>query len=128
MTEVYEICVSVGSNADDAYEMVRSALKFLGQFMRGARVSTIYTTPAVNGCGLIYHNAVAIGMVDIPTERVVCLFKEWESENGRNREVADDGRCIVAIDLDVVMVNGVVVREKDFEREYFQRGYRELII
>lgn len=128
MMESCEICVSVGSNADDAREKVCAALKFLGEFMYNARLSTIYTTPAVNGCGLMYHNAVAIGVVDMSIEKVVGIFKEWERENGRVRKLAAEGKCDVAIDLDVVMVNGAVVREKDFAREYFQRGYRELIV
>lgn len=124
MTNPVEICVSVGSNARDAMEKVREALDFLNHFMCDVRTSSIYTTPAVNGDGSVYHNAVASGIIDIPVEEVAFIFKEWESACGRIHDAEHKG-C-VAIDLDIVMARGEVIRQKDFSREYFQHGFREL--
>ena len=53
------------------------------------------------------------------------FLKQTESEAGRDSISDLEGR--VELDLDLVIWDGRIVRPKDFERLYFNIGYRQLL-
>lgn len=115
------MAISIGSNHADKYANVVAALAWLGQTFHDVRASSIYLTAPVSGVGEDYCNAVAICMVQKPdgAEEVTRRLKMYEAAHGRTPQS-------VTIDLDLVIYDGEILRPKDFQREYFKRGFAEL--
>lgn len=115
------MAISLGSNHADKRASVAAALEWLRATYRDVRCSTIYVTPAFSGIGEDYCNAVAI-CLSRPGEKpedVTLELKNYEKLHGRTPHT-------VTIDLDLVIYNDVILRPKDYEREYFRRGFLEI--
>ncbi len=117
--------ISIGSNTDDRRVQIEKAIEWLGSFLKKSQFSTIYETEACNGKDKPYFNAVVHGYTTSTFENLVKKLKNWESSAGRTRIESCEG--IIPIDLDVVIWNGVIKRQRDFDHLYFNRGYRELL-
>ena len=118
--------ISIGSNAPEREKYVERAIEHLRNHLTKCSVSSIYETDAINGKDAPYLNAVLYGQTSLNVASLVKFLKDWETEEGRSRDmVAGDG-CVL-IDLDLVIFNSRILRPKDFERHYFNIGYRELL-
>ena len=118
--------VSLGSNARCRYLLLRQALKLLADspMLKLSDVSSFTHSLALNPAHPPYINAVARLEVSegIELQSVVETLKAVEQRLLRHHGSSG----IVAIDLDLVVWDGKVVREGDFNRPYFARGYNEL--
>lgn len=113
--------ISLGCNSSDKYIRVATALEWLKETFQEVRSSSMYTTAPICGIGDDYCNAVAICQcaTECGPTYVTDMLKEYERTHGRTSHT-------VTIDLDLVMYNDDILRPKDFKREYFQRGFKEL--
>ncbi len=118
----YEVVLSVGSNC--SRENVEEACCRLSRLLMSADISQIYETPAVNGGRGNYSNAVVRGETDMDFETLNSKLKQFELSLGRTPELKKSG--IVPIDVDIVIFDGVVVREWDFRQTFFRIGFSEL--
>ena len=118
------IAVSIGSNVPQQQEQVVACIGWLKQTLTDASASSTYCTPAVGGHGADYTNCVVIGKTAATIQDITAQFKAYERQCGRTPECKALG--LVPIDLDVVIFNGEVVREKDFNQIYFKIGWEEL--
>lgn len=116
--------LSVASNLPQAHEKVLECLNRLNQVLTGLRCSAIYHTPALKQANTLYFNAVAQGITPLDLEQLNALLKSHEEACGRNSEAR--ARHEVPIDIDIVMWNGNVVKEKDYQQSFFQIGWQEL--
>ena len=57
-------------------------------------------------------------------DKTKSLLKLYETTHGRTPACKLAG--LVPIDLDIVMWNGEVVRQRDFNQDYFQIGWKQL--
>lgn len=117
-----EYVISVGSNVPDGQTNVLRAIDYLRSVLTNVEVSSVYRTDSINGDGTLYCNCVVRGRSDLESAEMEALCKDYETRSGRMRTV----KGVVTIDLDVVMVDGVVVRPKDASRYYFTKGFDEL--
>ena len=115
--------ISIGSNCNDAFANVGKAIEYLCRILDEPRSSSVYTTPSIKKDGSIYTNAVVEGFSDLDFGAVNLLLKKYESDNGR----IHDAFSKVEIDLDIVIAGNEVVREKDYSRDYFTIGFKELL-
>ncbi len=115
--------ISIGSNSNDAFANVGKAIYYLCKILEDSRSSSVYTTPSIKKDGSIYTNAVVEGFSELDYGAVNSLLKKYESDNGR----VHDPFSKVEIDLDIVIVGNEVVREKDYSRNYFTIGFKELL-
>lgn len=121
MAGVDKICyVSLGSNLPDGEGYVRRTIKWLSTVMLSVKSSYIYTTPSVSaGDDSTYFNAVARCLTSLSAKELELRFKHWESDCGRRHESCDNS---VAIDVDLVIYDGVVLRPRDAGCDYFLIG------
>ncbi len=118
------VVVGVGSNAPDRAEMMKHTLEMLQNTLMSAQATEVYETLSESpNEASPFLNAVVAGFTDKSHDEFVELCKAWERERGR----ADAAPGIIPIDLDVVIYNGKIVRPRDFERSYFNIGYRQLL-
>ncbi|MGN0237916.1 MAG: 2-amino-4-hydroxy-6-hydroxymethyldihydropteridine diphosphokinase [Lepagella sp.] len=117
------VVLSVGSNV--GYDEVKSAVEWLSQELKDFQASTLYRTPALQGVGNPYVNAVVIGMISESCEAFNRRLKEYELSCGRDDAARAAG--VVPIDIDIVIVDGNVVRPRDYAHSFFQIGYNQLL-
>lgn len=117
--------IGVGSNTADREERVNRAIEHVCHFLTKCSVSSIYESEAINGKDAPYINAVIHGFSPISSNALVRFLKDWEAHEGRRQDDVTKGE--VPIDLDLVIYDSRILRPKDFERHYFNIGYRELL-
>ena len=116
------VILSLGSNISSDY--VTAAIEWLADVVSDMSVSSVYRTPAVKVGSRPYANAVAAGIIDMAPEMFNMALKRYEEQSGRNKEARLRGD--VPIDIDIVVCDGIVVREWDFRQNFFKIGYSEL--
>ena len=119
-----EALFCIGSNCGQREENVERAILWLSGMLSGFRHSSVYATPDCHGGQREYMNAVAIGYTALATLELEMLSKGFENANGRDQEARAKGD--VPVDVDLVVFEGEILREKDFRCEFFQKGYREI--
>lgn len=119
--------ISLGSNLAEhkAIERISDVRKHLEEISLSTVMSDIYSTYSISGDGRIYFNAVVRIVTVLEERNLQNMFKQWECEAGRDEHARLNK--IVPIDIDIVVFNGDTVRPSDFERDYFQRGFLQLI-
>lgn len=117
--------IGLGSNSEDREQQINQAIEHITTYLNKSVVSSIYETEAVNGKDAPYLNAVIYGISPVGSVALNKFLKEWELSHGRTPESHADG--VVTIDLDLVIFDSRILRPKDFERHYFNIGYRELL-
>ncbi len=118
------VYISLGSNSSDKYYQMNLAQFCLSKYLDNMTISQTYETQALNGVDAPYVNSVVSGLSSLSVEEMNSDFKNLETKFGRSEIRSDAGD--IPIDIDLVIADGVVLRPADFEREYFQKGYREL--
>lgn len=119
------LVVGIGSNVTDREFKVRKAIETLCTMFRKANVSAVYESAPFSGQGEPYMNAVFSGVTNMSMADVTEFLKQTEADAGRDSIASLEGR--VELDLDLVIWDGRIVRPKDFERLYFNIGYRQLL-
>ena len=99
-----EAIISIGSNVPDKRERVEKACEELGQ-------------PD-------YCNAVARFSTTDDYETLRLFFKTMESDYGRVRH--SDAVALIPLDIDIVMWDGAVLRQRDMGQEYMRIGLEQL--
>lgn len=116
--------LSLGCNKGDKSKAIAEAIEWLENVISVEACSSIYASTECNGGGSIYHNAVVKGQYDGSEEQLDEQLKLYEQRNGRTPEVRSRGE--VPIDIDIVIIDGRVVRTWDFGQSFFQIGFREI--
>lgn len=117
--------LSLGSNCSDKIIQIRKAFDWLNTLSSTpVKASDIYETHALNGVDADYVNVVCVCSVDSDIDVFNQSLKLYEKGNGRTPESKITG--VIPIDIDIVMVDGNVVRQKDYIQEYFQKGWNDI--
>ncbi|MGM9816436.1 MAG: 2-amino-4-hydroxy-6-hydroxymethyldihydropteridine diphosphokinase [Lepagella sp.] len=117
------VVLSVGSNV--GFDEVKSAVEWLSHELKDFQASTLYRTPALQGVGNPYVNAVVIGKICETCDAFNQRLKAYELSCGRDAAARAAG--VVPIDIDIVMKNGEVIRPRDYAHSFFQIGYNQLV-
>lgn len=117
-----EALFCIGSNCGDRELNVASALDWLSGLIGEFRHSLIYATPDCHGGQREYMNAVALGTTELNPDELDCLCKEFELSKGRDAAARKAGD--VPVDLDLVVYDGTILRKRDYDSEFFLKGFR----
>lgn len=116
------VTLCLGSNCSS--RLVEEAIEWLGTVLTDVRSSGLYSTPPLKGNGDSYFNAVVTGSTSNSLDECNATFKTYERECGRDERCREKG--IVPIDIDIVIWNDKVIRERDYIQNYFRIGYTRL--
>ena len=119
--------IGLGSNSSDKKTQIDNAINYVCELLADAHVSEIYESEAVNGKDDPYLNAVVHGNSPLGIEELNRYLKEWEARQHRDDTPDENGRHTVKIDLDLVIFDSRILRPKDFDRLYFNKGYSQLL-
>lgn len=116
--------IELGSNGcSDAF--IRDARQILKDRFPGIVFGTMQTTEPVDFVSPYpFHNQTGRFSTPLPQEELSLILKHIENTLGRRPE--DKAKGIVKIDIDLVIYNGTVLKEKDLQREYVRAGLCEL--
>lgn len=120
--------LSLGTNMEPREERLRQAMCMLSEIDGNCVLSTPYATASIGKDAgnerKHYRNAVAVVETEMDSVALGEMLKEYERRCGRTAAMKAEG--IVPIDIDIVMADDAIVRQKDFNRYYFRQGYEEL--
>ncbi len=119
--------IGLGSNSSDRKDQIDNAIKYICEMLADAHVSEIYECEAINGIDAPYLNAVVHGNSPLGIEELKGYLKDWESKQHRDDTLDENGKHEVNIDLDLVIFDSRILRPKDFDRLYFNKGYSQLL-
>lgn len=127
MNSTGSFIIGIGSNVVDRETFVTAAIEAIMSKFAGVSASEVYESDEYGkpDSGIKYCNAVVSGNSYISREELEAWLKEYEKEQGRT-EISDVEHKIY-IDLDLVVWNNKILRPTDFERPYFNVGYRYLL-
>lgn len=118
------LVLSIGSNSKDREWQIKNCIKWLKHLLSNVSTSEIYNSKAANGKDPDYLNAVMEAKCRNNYDEINDILKKYEAVCGRapiSKQVGD-----IPMDLDIIIWNGQIVRERDFAQEYFQIGWKQL--
>ena len=118
------VTISVGSNYGDRYALVENAVAWLKSILMQSTNSSIYETPCALKEGKPYVNTVIKGFYSGDAFQLEDELKDKEIEMGRNAERRQKGE--VPIDMDIVLLNGDIVKSWDYKQKFFRIGFSEI--
>ena len=120
----HSVVICFGSNVADADRRITEAVEIMSDSITFEVFSQRYSAPSENGVGEDYLNMVASGYTDVDPDALNVAAKMAEHSLGRT--VVKTCAGIVPADIDVVMYDGIVVKQSDYEANHFMRGYKEI--
>lgn len=117
------IILSIGSNSKDKSAQIDNALKWLSSFIKNYKCSSVYSTFPISGIGDSYLNCVVSGEVSTDIISTTQILKQYEQKCGRIKE----SKTSITIDIDIVIFNNDIIKPKDYEYDFFKRGYNEIV-
>ena len=116
----YVYTLSVGTTYLDSEEKIKN---YLATEFPSSQFSRFYITDDISEySSRKYLNSVLRVESSLTLDEMIAKTKQIESQFGRKKEPSGD----VALDIDVVLMDSQILRNKDFNRDYFQIGYNEI--
>ena len=123
----HHVVLSLGSNCGDRRKNVSEAMMWLEEHMLVESVcSEIYETRPVGHEGDNYLNAVMAGYCSCAIDELDTVCKEYEK--GKGRDARSRKLNLVPVDIDVVIADGEILRQRDFKCSFFQKGYKKIAV
>lgn len=120
----------LGSNSDAAEHVAEAMVRLQRVFPENIRFSEVLESLAISKSGELaveggrYLNVLCLANTELPMDGVQPILKTMETEMGRKRGAEANG--LVAIDLDLVVWNGVVVRSWEVAQPFYQDCLKNL--
>ncbi|WP_297720559.1 MATE family efflux transporter [uncultured Porphyromonas sp.] len=116
----YVYTLSIGTTILDSEEKIKS---YLATEFPDNQFSSFYITDDVSkNSSKNYLNSVLRVKTSLTLDEMIAKTKQIESQFGRKKDASGE----VALDVDVVLMDSQILRNKDFNRDYFQIGYNEI--
>jgi 2-amino-4-hydroxy-6-hydroxymethyldihydropteridine diphosphokinase len=117
--------LSLGSNTQNREILMQTATNWLHQNFSDVRTSDVYNTEAYFGNAPDYLNMVAQIETTLTSEELTVAAKEFEQKCGRCKSTPAHAQN-VAMDVDVMACDGVILRPEEYSRNYFVKGLSQL--
>lgn len=116
-----EALISLGANTADKEAVLTQVMDAIGHITIITARTPIYTTPAEGSIPAApYANALLLINTHSNYEALRATFKEWEQKAGRTPQSKAQG--IIPLDIDIIMWDGSILKERDMQYEYMKKG------
>ena len=120
------VVISIGSNFGDRESAVAGAIEWLKKdILSQVKCSDVYETPCALNGEKSYVNAVVSGFFQGTGIELEEILKDKEFQMGRTSKMRE--KKLVPIDLDIVLMNGEVVKDWDYRQKFFKIGFSQII-
>lgn len=117
--------LSLGANTPNKHTMLTDTIDRIKELVEVTELTPVYETPAEGSITAPpYANALLTIYTDIDYTTLHDTFKEWERAAGRTPQMKLQG--IVPLDIDIISWNDTLLKERDMEFAYMQRGLKLL--
>ena len=113
--------LSNGSNSKDREWQMQTCIEWLKSNFSMVAMTPIYNSAAANGKDADYLNAVVKVKSKKTYEEINEAVKQYEHVCGRTPMSKLQGS--IPMDIDIVVWNDEVVRQNDFDQNYFKTGW-----
>ena len=114
----------LGSNNNSELNLSLAQSRLKNYFCDIKFSSTFISEPIDFHSPALFSNLTALFYTDLSIEEIRMILKSIECELGR--EIDDKISGIVKIDIDLVRYNDVILKPRDYKRDYFRRGLQQL--
>ena len=124
--QAHHVFIGMGSNVPEAIDLLRTAVCRLSDLADGeVLLSTPETTEAIDfPWPATFVNQVASLVTTMEPDELKKRLKRIEREAGRTKR--DTLQGVVRLDLDLLSLDGQILRPDDWQRPYIQRGIAEI--
>lgn len=119
------IYLSLGANCGEREATLLQALDILALQFDSFKHTPLYETPDCHGGVKSYLNTVASAQTALMPAEIDRIAKELELKFGRTPTARMRGD--VPLDIDLVVYGDTILKERDFNRNFFKSGYSRLI-
>lgn len=122
----HKLYIGIGTNLSTAEQVLLWTKRKLSEAFRGeARYSTPVKTEPINFPSKEkFTNQLVIIETDVPTAFAKPLLKSIERQLGRTED--DAARGVVRLDLDLLCMDGKIMRPEEWELEHIKHAREEL--
>lgn len=122
----HKLYIGIGTNLSTAEQVLLWTKRKLSEAFRGeARYSTPVKTEPINFPSKEkFTNQLVIIETDVPTAFAKPLLKSIERQLGRTED--DAARGVVRLDLDLLSMDGKIMRPEEWELEHIKQARQEL--
>lgn len=117
--------ISLGANTPGKHATLTDTIERIKELAQVTALTPVYETPAEGSIAAApYANALLQISTNIDYHTLHDTFKEWEQVAGRTRESKLQG--IIPLDIDIIMWDGNILKERDMQMAYMQEGLQLL--
>lgn len=121
------VLIGLGANTPEKHTTLQRTIQAIDEIWHIVAQTPIYDTPAEGSVASApYANALVVAIIDLEYETLRRQFKQWELDAGRTPEHKKSG--IVPLDIDIVMWNDAVLKERDMQMNFMKKGLELLNI
>ncbi len=118
--------ISLASNRDNGDTILKHTTAKLEQNCISARFSECYrTVPVGTHSKRNYWNCTGIIETQLDIDQIKNLYKTMEKQAGRMPDSKQTGE--IPLDIDSVVWNDEIIRPRDWEQSYFQKGLNMIL-
>ena len=120
--QIHKVILCLGSNMPEAATAVELAIRWLETILTDCRTTGPFATEPEGSdiAGRPYFNALVAGATTMDASQLISAAKEYERAHGRLPEHRSTGN--VAIDIDLVIFDNVIVDDVNYRSAYFRKG------
>ena len=121
----HQVVITLGSNHRQQYDRLQQAVKQLQQYLQITAVTPPLLTSPFGCSSTDFLNQMILGTTDDDYPLLHAKTKLTEQMLGRHQSI--DTPTLIDIDIDIMLFDRKRYHEKDWERDYIQKLYQDVM-
>lgn len=120
-----KVLISIGANTPDKQSILQRTIQAIGEISHIIAQTPIFISAAEGSTiAAPYANALIVAITNDEYDTLRHTFKQWEINAGRTIELKRQG--IIPLDIDIIMWNDTIIKERDMQMNYMKHGLQLL--
>lgn len=118
------VIFSFSSNTTDREQKIHEAVEEIKALFPNIKISKAYSSAAFNGRDPEYMTVAATADTDLTLDQLTTFTKAMEWQIGRSIEDSKTG--LIAIDIDIIVYNRIVLKPRDLAQGPFTQALNSI--